>query len=107
METTLKINPEITITLPEDKIIVDRSGYEQLKRDADYRGLWDVTELKNRYHRDKEWFKRNVFSPYERELRDHIVMYPHGGKSSYLCKPIPFDDFVQIHFPEISKRAEK
>lgn len=46
METTLKINPEITITLPEDKVIVDRSEYEQLKREADYRGLWDVTELK-------------------------------------------------------------
>ena len=107
METTLKINPEITITLPEDKIIVDRSEYEQLKRDADYRCWWDIPELNKRYHQDKDWFKRNVFWPYERELRNRLVMYPHGGKSSYRCKPKEFDQFIQTHFPEISKRAEK
>lgn len=107
METSIKINPEITVQLPPDKIIIDRYEYEKLKRETDYRRWWGMDQLRERYGHDKEWFKKMVFSPYERQLRDRIVMYPYGGRSGYWCEPEAFSNFIRTHFPEICKRAAR
>ncbi|WP_261805664.1 DUF771 domain-containing protein [Lapidilactobacillus luobeiensis] len=104
-ESTITINPTIKIDLPTDKIIVSKSEYDELVKKADMSGWWGLDELEKRYGHGRKWFVDNVFAPFERKLRDRIVMYPYGGKSTYWVKPKEFVYFMDMHFSEICRKV--
>lgn len=104
MQTELTIEPTIKVKLPADKVIVDKATYDKIKHRADFSRWWSIKDLEERYGHQKQWFVANVFAPYEKKLRDRVVMYPHGGRSSYWVKPIEFAAFMDEHFSEISRK---
>jgi phage pi2 protein 07 len=106
-QSSIVIEPKITVELPVGKVIVDESYLRRLEAKADEHCYWSLADLKERYGHNKDWFVKNVFTPFEKELYDKAVMYPHGGKSTYWCKPGVFGPFMDRRFPQISKQARK
>jgi phage pi2 protein 07 len=106
-QSSIVIEPKITVELPAGKVIVDEIYLHRLEEKADMYRYWSLADLKERYGYGKDWFVRNVFTPFEKELYDKAVMYPHGGKSTYSCKPSLFGPFMDRHFPQIAKQARK
>lgn len=68
MQSSIVIEPRITVELPAGKVIVDASYLRQLEAKADEHRYWSIADLKERYGHNKDWFVKNVFVPFEAEL---------------------------------------
>ncbi|MEY8463802.1 DUF771 domain-containing protein [Streptococcus merionis] len=100
----------ITIALPETKIIIDRSEYDALKEDATrgrYMSLSDVLELLSV---SRPWLLENVL--YKPEIRrqididqtkDGFVKYPNNQGGRYFFLASKTKDYFEQNFEQIFK----
>lgn len=106
--TTLQIDlKNITIQLPPDKIIVDSSEYEELKKTSSkghYLTLSEVLELLS----VSPWLLENVL--YKPEIRNQIdidknsngfVKYPDSQGGRYYFLASKTKEFFEDHFAKI------
>lgn len=103
--STITIKPTITVELPAGQVIVSEDYLARLEAADDTRRWWTMTDVIERYGHDRKWYVRNVFAPYEKDLYDRIVIYPHGGGTYYQIRPVEFARFMDTHFGQIARRA--
>lgn len=104
-----KITPTVPMEVSEDKVIVDRTEYEQLKHDADS-GTWLTTaDIIEGYHHKMDWFKEKFFyqQKYKKLLSDEFGGQVHYSNNengrNWNFEPNEFKQFMEKYFPEINR----
>ena len=107
--TTLQIDlKNITIQLPPDKIIVDRSEYEELKKISSKGRYLTLSEVLELLSVSRPWLLENVL--YKPEIRNQIdidknsngfVKYPDSQGGRYYFLASKTKEFFEAHFAKI------
>ncbi|WP_300558458.1 DUF771 domain-containing protein [Companilactobacillus sp.] len=103
------IKATVVMEIPEDKVIIDRIEYEQLKYDSDSGTWWTTADITDRYHHKMDWFKEKIFyiPKYKKILSDenggpvHYSNNENGRHWSF--EPNGFKQFMANYFPEINR----
>lgn len=101
------IKATVVMEIPADKIVIERTEYEQLKHDVDSGHWWTSKEVEKRYNRQMRWLKENVlYKPkFEKVLSTKnggCVHYPDDSGVRWSFEPIGFKKFMEEHFSEIN-----
>ncbi|WP_049508607.1 DUF771 domain-containing protein [Streptococcus anginosus] len=107
--TTLQIDlKNITIQLPPDKIIVDSSEYEELKKTSSKGRYLTLSEVLELLSVSRPWLLENVL--YKPEIRKQIdidknsngfVKYPDNQGGRYYFLASKTKEFFEEHFAKI------
>ncbi|MGT2751311.1 DUF771 domain-containing protein [Streptococcus orisasini] len=108
MEKLIVNLENVVIALPEDKVIIEKSEYEALKK-RDTKGRYmSMTELLDLLSVSRPWLMENVL--YKPEIKNQIdieknpqgfVKYPHSQGGKYLFLASKTKEFFESHFKEI------
>ncbi|MEX2785410.1 DUF771 domain-containing protein [Streptococcus sp. H49] len=98
----------ITVTLPEDKVIIEKAEYDELRK-ADIKGRYmSLNDLLNQLSVSRPWLIENVL--YKPEIKNQIdiavnpkgfVKYPQTQGGKYLFLASKTKEFFETHFRDI------
>lgn len=102
------IKATVVMEVPEDKVVITKAEYEQLKHDADVGTWWTTQDITDRYHHKMDWFKEKIFyqPKYKKLLSDeyggpvHYSSNDNGRHWSF--EPNGFKIFMEKYFSEIN-----
>lgn len=102
-----KISATVVMEIPEDKVIITKAEYNQLKLEVDSGYWWTTKDVEKRYNRQMRWLKENVlYKPeYEKILSTKnggCVHYPDDSGVRWSFEPVGFKQFMKEHFSEIN-----
>ncbi|WP_338230833.1 DUF771 domain-containing protein [Lactiplantibacillus paraxiangfangensis] len=106
VQTEIKAN--VTLELPDDKVIVDKTYFESLERFRDHNVLhgkrWTVNDLIRVTGHQRTWISQKIFSKYEKELSTEYggpVYYPATNQEKYSIDAERMSDWLSIHFEDL------
>lgn len=105
----LTINPRITVELPANLIIIDRTEYEQLKHAELYR-TWTMADIKDATGKGDWWVVREVFDRYRDELdvkSGGFVHYPTAKGQPWRMDAHKMSDWLESHNGELRYNAKR
>ncbi|WP_099974219.1 DUF771 domain-containing protein [Lactobacillus terrae] len=101
-----KITTTLTLEMPEDKVLIDKAEYIELKEEQDTARWWTAKDLKERYNHNLDWFKERclLVPKWQDELKDFVNKPENSGKNIWEFEPAKFKKFMSDHFQEIHER---
>ena len=108
-----KIKATVTINVPEDQVIVEKSyieGLEDYKRRTSLEGqYWTMADLIKRVGHGRKWILNNIISPFYDELNFENggpAFIPISSSQQYSFNAQEMATFLSRHFPDIYKHAD-
>ncbi|RRG08801.1 MAG: DUF771 domain-containing protein [Lactobacillus sp.] len=109
-----QIKATVTINVPEDQVIVDKSyieGLEDYKKRTSLEGqYWTMADLIARVGHERKWVKDNILGPFNDELSFEnggpAFIPVAGSKQQYSFNAKEMATFLSHHFPDIYKHAD-
>ena len=98
----------ITIALPEDKVIIEKGEYEELKKNANKGKYMTMNELLELLSVSRPWLIEHIL--YRPSIKQEIdieqnpkgfVKYPSAQGGKYLCVASKTKEYVEKNFREI------
>ncbi|VDG18748.1 hypothetical protein [Lactobacillus paracasei] [Lactiplantibacillus mudanjiangensis] len=107
--TQSQIKAEITLVLPDDRVVVDKAYFEKLQDFKNYHSLhgqvWGFSDLERVTRHKRSWIMRHILTPFEKKLstaNGGPVRYPTPGTSeTYSIDAERMADFLSLHFRDI------
>jgi len=109
------ITATVVMEIPDDKVIITKTEYDEYQALKDDDQWWTPADLKAHYHHDMNWFKEKVFyvQKYKKELSTEFGGFVHystnepvkGEKYNgryWSIEPGQFRKFMKEHFTEIN-----
>lgn len=102
-QQAISVTASFTVTVPPDKVIVDRAEYQRLKAAADQSEWWTMAEVVARYKKTPAWLKSQILEQprYMKQLKRTCVMYAGDGGRDWLFEPQGFSNWMRLNFPAI------
>lgn len=99
----IAITAKLNVTVPADKVIIDRAEYERLRAAADQSEWWTMRDVVKRYKKTPAWLKSQILEQprYMAQLKRQIVMYAGDGGRDWLFEPAGFSKWMRENFPTI------
>lgn len=101
-----QLDVHISIPIPDDKVLVNKVEWEELKRKSLTGRWWNMKDLEHRVGRKHEWIKDNILYPPEfREILDvnngGFVYYPENQGQAWAFQATKMAEFLEEYFGEI------
>lgn len=101
-----KLNVNLSITIPENYILIEKVEYEQLK-ELELTGVyWNMKDLEAKVNKKQDWIKSNIlYRTKFKEILDSqnggFVYYPKSSGQTWAFQANKMANFLDNHFIEI------
>lgn len=101
-----KLNVNLSITIPENYVLIEKVESEQLKQ-LELKGIyWTMEDLEERTKKKSEWIKEHILYPSRfRKILDSenggFVFYPKSSGQSWAFQASKMADFLDNYFQDI------
>jgi phage pi2 protein 07 len=109
-----QIKAMVTINVPEDQVVVEKSyieGLEDYKRRTSLEGrYWTMADLIKRVGHGRKWILNNIIRPFYDELNFENggpAFIPINSSQQYSFNAQEMATFLSCHFPDIYKHADE
>lgn len=104
------LNIELTIPIPEDKILISKIELQELKQNQLSGVYWNMKDLEQRTGKKHEWIKENILYPTRfRKMLDSdyggFVFYPKSKGQTWSFQAKKMAEFLDRHFGDIFSGA--
>lgn len=104
--TTQQLKINLTIPIPNDKVLIDKVQLEELKRQQLLGTYWTMKDLEKRIGKKQEWIKENILYPTKfRKMLDvkngGFVYYPEVRGQTWSFHALKMAEFLDKNFGEI------
>lgn len=104
------LNIELTIPIPEDKILISKIELQELKQNQLSGVYWNMKDLEQRTGKKHEWIKENILYPTRfRKILDSdhggFVFYPKTKGQTWSFQAKKMAEFLDRHFSDIFSGA--
>ncbi|WP_209125745.1 DUF771 domain-containing protein [Alkalihalobacillus sp. BA299] len=101
-----KLKAEIVITIPDDKVLIRKVEYEELKQNELSGVYWNMKDLEKRINKKSEWIKENILYPGRfKKLLDSknggFVHYPQTKGQTWSFQATKMSKFLDENFNNI------
>lgn len=103
----LNVSLSVPVTIPEDKVLIDKVELERLKEAEENEDIWwTMKDLEKRINRRHVWIKEKILYPSKfREVLDvengGFVYYPQTQGESWVFEATKMKEFLKENFSEI------
>ncbi|WP_054777401.1 DUF771 domain-containing protein [Lacticaseibacillus saniviri] len=110
MTQVIKIQPEITVTLPEGKVLIDEDEYNRLKEDELFK-QWGFDDLRAAVlNKASWWVTQEITSKYRDELsieNGGFVRYPSTNGVPWRMDAHKMSDWLKENWDKLDWEAKR
>lgn len=104
--TTQQLEVNLTIPIPEDKILISKVELQELKEQQLKGVYWTMKDLEKRVGKKQEWIKEHILYPTKfRKILDvkngGFVYYPEVRGQTWSFHALKMAEFLDKNFGEI------
>lgn len=104
------LNVELSIPIPEDKILISKTELQELQKKSLSGVFWTMKDLEEKTGRKHEWIKENILYPSRfRKILDvkngGFVFYPEVRGQSWSFQATKMAEFLDKNFSNIFKEV--
>lgn len=84
------LKAEVVIQVPNDKVLIDKVEYKELKKEREIGLTWSLRDLKRELNirKNPTWITEMVLKPHRKEIEDWCIFKEGvGGKNGYRIQP--------------------
>lgn len=98
---TQQLNVELSIPIPNDKVLISKVEFEELRNESLSGKFWNMKDLSERINKSDRWIKDNLlYNPRFKPTLEQFVYYPTQGQSwSFQAKEMA--EFLDNNFKKI------
>ena len=106
MQVKQLLEVDLSIPIPDDRILIKKVEFEELKKQSLSGTYWTMKDLEERTGRKQEWIKENILYPsrFRKKLdSDHggFVYYPKGRGQAWSFQASKMAEFLDKYFSDI------
>ena len=101
---TQALKATVTIQVPEDKVLVDKVQYLEMKREKEVGKIWNLVEFKKELQIPKSlnWLREVLLKPRRDEISDWCkIRDGQSGRGGYIIHASKAREWIEENFDKI------